>query len=250
MPQIDSSASLGALVAERPSRARLFERLHFDYCCAGTQTLAEACTRRGLDPDTVGALLEAFETHPDQRLDRLEDSDWRRAGIAELCEHIVSIHHDGLRRELPRIAEQMDTVVRVHGRRHRELHDLQRLFSSFREELEHHLELEERAVFPVCCSLEAHDGSDAAVDEGPLVMLEDDHARTGDALAAIRELADDYNPARALCRTHRALLDALRTLELDLHQHIHEENNVLFPRVRALAAANRAPNTQASEGRS
>jgi regulator of cell morphogenesis and NO signaling len=237
MSQIDPSTSLGALLAERPARARLFERLRFDYCCHGAQTLTEACARRGLHPDTVCALLEALDDAPDDRLEPLEVFDWRRASIAKLCEHIVSVHHDGLRRELPHIAELLAKVERVHGRGHPELHDLQRLFAATRAELEHHLELEERALFPICRSLEAHDDSGAELDEGALVLLEDDHSNTGDALAAIRELADDYNPAGALCGTHRALLNALHALELDLHQHIHEENNVLFPRVRALASA-------------
>lgn len=237
MSQINPFTSLGALVAERPARARLFERLRFDYCCGGSQTLAEACARRGLDPDTVGELLEALDDAPDARPDPLEETDWRRATIAELCDHIVAVHHDGLRRELPRTAELMATVVRVHGRDHPELHDLQRLFTAMRDELEHHLELEERALFPICRSLEAHDDTGVELDEGTLALLEDEHSATGDALAAIRDLADDYDPARALCGTHRALLDALRVLELDLHEHVHEENNVLFPRVRALAAA-------------
>jgi regulator of cell morphogenesis and NO signaling len=245
MPQVDPSTSLGALVADRPSRARLFERLRFDYCCGGAQTLTEACARRGLDPDTVGALLEALDDGLGDRLDPLEESDWRRATIAELCEHITSVHHDGLRRELPRIAELLATVVRVHGRGHPELLDLQRLFAAMREELEHHLALEESALFPVCHSVEDHDGADAELDEGALVLLEDEHASAGDALAAIRKLADDYAPTRALCGTHRALLDALHALELDLHQHVHEENNVLFPRVRALAGA---ANSQPSGG--
>jgi regulator of cell morphogenesis and NO signaling len=237
MSQIDPVTSLGALVAERPGLVRLFERLRFDYCCGGAQTLTEACARRGLDPETVGAVLEALDDAPEARPDAWEGSDWRRATIAELCDHIVSVHHDGLRRELPRVADLLATVVRVHGRSHPELHDLQRLFAAMRDELEHHLGLEERALFPICRSLAARDGSGVELDARALVLLEHEHSDTGDALAAIRELADDYNPARALCGTHRALLDALHALELDLHQHVHEENNVLFPRVRALAGA-------------
>jgi hypothetical protein len=31
---------------------------------------------------------------------------------------------------------------------------------------------------------------------------------------------------------HRALLDALEVFEQDLHRHVHEENNILMPRVR------------------
>lgn len=227
---IDPGASLGALVAEQPSRAELFERLRLDYCCTGSQTLAQACRRGGLDPETVCRMLEALEDSPVDRR-HLEASDWRRASIAELCDHIVAAHHDKLRAELPRIEGLLATVVRVHGTGHPNLHDLQRLFATIRHELEPHLESEERALFPACRAAEA---DRAPVAESLLVPHEQEHAATGDALAALRELADDYDTATALCRTHRTLLEALARLELDLHQHIHEENNVLFSRVRAL----------------
>ena len=48
---IDPGSSLGELVAERPVRAHLFEQLRLDYCCGGHQTLAAACTKRGLELD-------------------------------------------------------------------------------------------------------------------------------------------------------------------------------------------------------
>lgn len=233
LSMIDPNVSLGALVADRPARAPVFERLRLDYCCGGGQTLADACVRRGLDVETVRQMLELLDgTELDQP--QLENHDWRRASIAELCEHIVSVHHDGLRLELPRIGELLATVVRVHGAGHGELHDLQRLFGAMREELESHIETEERVVFPLGRAAEA-DGS--AVDEGLLVLHEQEHASVGDMLAAMRDLACDYDTPHALCRKHRTLLESLRALEFDLHQHIHEENNVLFPRVRALNLA-------------
>ena len=227
---IDPDMSLGQLVAEQPARAETFERLRLDYCCSGGQTLAQACERRGLDSETVCRMLEALERSP---LDgqRLERNDWRRASIAELCDHIVAAHHDRLRAELPRIEQLLVTVVRVHGAHHRDLHDLLRLFRSLRHELESHIETEERVVFPACREAEA---GRAAVAEDMLAQHEREHAETGDALAALRELAHDYDPAGAVCGTHRRLLAALRRLELGLHQHIHEENNVMFPRARAL----------------
>lgn len=230
---VQSSSTLGALVAEQSSRAALFERLRLDYCCGGGQTLAQACESRGLDPDTVCRLLEALdEPLPDQQ--HPEGRDWRRASIGDLVDHIVVSHHDRLRTELPRIDELLTTVVRVHGPDHPELHDLRRLFESMRGELESHIETEERDVFPACRAVEAEG---AAVDEALLASHEHEHAETGGVLTALRELGQDYDTSRALCGTHRRLLEGLQELELDLHQHIHEENNVLFPRVRARASA-------------
>jgi regulator of cell morphogenesis and NO signaling len=227
---IDPGVSLGRLVAEQPSRAEVFERLRLDYCCSGAQTLTQACQRRGLDADTVCRMLEALEdTHLNRW--RPEGHDWRRASIGELCDHIVAAHHDKLRTELPRIDELLATVVRVHGAHHLELHDLRRLFGTMRAELESHIETEERVVFPACRAAET---DRAVVDEEVLATHEREHEQAGDALTALRELTRDYDTAGALCGTHRRLLEALQRFELDLHQHIHEENNILFPRARAM----------------
>jgi len=88
MSTIDPTATLGALVAARPARAPLFERLPLDYCCGGSQTLAEACRRRGLDSDTVRTVLAAPDDEANER-QGFEDVDWRGASVEELCGHIV-----------------------------------------------------------------------------------------------------------------------------------------------------------------
>lgn len=233
MSTIDLNSTLGELVNEKPARMSLFERLRLDYCCGGGQTLAEACARSGLDQDTVLVVLEALEEAP-APAPEFEDLDWRRVSLEDLCKHIVERHHEGLRRELPRIEELLQTVVRVHGRGSVGFDDLQRTFAGMSEELLAHIEMEERTLFPAAHRLEA-DGD--AVDESLLDRHEGEHRQVGEALTALRELTSDYRTDDALCRTHRALLDALRSFEQDLHQHIHEENNVLFPRMRTLNAA-------------
>lgn len=232
MSQIEATASLVELVTERPARMPIFERLRLDYCCGGSQTLAQACDARGLDVDTVQRLLAALE-QGEQPVGSVEERDWRQASIGELCDHIVSVHHNGLRGELPRIAELLATVVRVHGKGRPELELTERAFAALRAELEHHLQEEEQVLFPACRALERED---AAVDIALIERHEAEHVGVGRGLAALRELAGGYDASRALCSTHRSLLEALRHFEADLHQHVHEENNVLFPRVRELAA--------------
>lgn len=232
MTTIDPQTTLGDLVLEQPGRAELFERLGFDYCCGGHRTLAEACRQRDLDVETVSRVLEigGIAAPPSDH-----DLDWRRATTADLCDHIVSAHHDRLRSELPRLTETLATVARVHGPHEPELHDLARVFAGLRAELEEHIEREERVLFPACRELERSGApADAA---GLLEELRDDHAQVGESLLVLRDLAGGYDPGRAHCGTYRGLLDGLRALERDLHQHIHEENNVLFPRVRGLLAA-------------
>jgi regulator of cell morphogenesis and NO signaling len=225
---IDPSAGIGALVAERPARAALFERLRLEYCCGGRQTLAEACAKRGLDLDTVRAALAALDADDGATPD-VERTDWRRVGIAELCAHIVGVHHDGLREVFPRLERLLATVVRVHGDADTRVREAQRLFRDIRDELEPHLASEERELFPACVAWER---AGAPIDERMLAEHEQEHAALGDALAALRIVCDDYERESALCATHRALLGALEAFEQDLHRHVHEENNILLPRIR------------------
>lgn len=235
MSRIEPTASLGDLVAERPGRAGLFERLRFDYCCGGKQTLAEACAQRGLDVDTVRELILALDGAAPEA-PRAAERDWREASLTELCDHIVSVHHDYLRAELPRISEVLETVVRVHGSKQPDLHELARTYDGVRAELEEHMAMEEEVLFKGCRAREAGEPDGTAIDVELIDRHEREHADAGDALATMRELAGGYDASRAFCGTHRALLDALRRLEADLHQHIHLENNVLFPRLRELLA--------------
>jgi regulator of cell morphogenesis and NO signaling len=227
-------ATLGEIVTRRPDAATTFERLGLDYCCGGHRTLEDACNRQGLDARTVAVLLDALRDQPDRAA--LEAHDVRRASIPELCDHIVERHHAPLRRELARISDLLGTVVRVHGRQHPDLIDLQRLFAATRADLEQHLRVEEDVLVPACRDLDA-DPRGPALEPDALALLEDDHAATGDALVAMRELTGGFGGEDALCGTHGALLHALRDFELDLHRHVHEENNVLFPRVRVRLAA-------------
>lgn len=226
-------ATLGDLVLEQPAAAALFERLGLDFCCGGRRTLEQACHQRGLDAATVGVLLGALGDEPAALTP--DPHDVAGASITDLCDHIVARHHEPLRADLPTISDLLGTVVRVHGKGHPELHDLQRLFATTRGELEVHMELEEHSLFPACRTLD-QDRDAAAFDPGLLALLEDDHDTAGEALCALRELTGGYDADRALCGTHRRLLQALHAFELDLHQHVHEENNVLHPRVRGRLA--------------
>jgi regulator of cell morphogenesis and NO signaling len=163
---IDPGITLGALVAERPARAALFERLRLDYCCGGGQTLVEACSKRGIDTDAIRAELETLDATSTGPVG-FEDTDWRHASVADLCAHIVAVYHDGLREAFPRIEALLSTVVRVHGGCHPKLDDLQRAFGLLRAELETHLASEESVLFPACVALERH----GATIEEPLLSM-------------------------------------------------------------------------------
>jgi regulator of cell morphogenesis and NO signaling len=221
---IDPSRTVAELVLEQPSRARIFEELGVDYCCGGKKSLGEACAARGVAVETAVAALGSVADEPAGTAER----DWTQAPLPELCDHIVSAHHDHLREELPRLDGLLEKVVRAHGGERSELAELRDTFTALRAELEEHMATEEEELFPLVAKGGPYDPAQVA-------ELEHEHEFAGSALARLRALSGDYDLDRALCNTHRATIDALRELELDLHQHIHEENNVLFP--RALAEA-------------
>lgn len=192
---IDPGCSIGELVAGRPVRAQPFERLRLDYCCGWHQTLAAACTNRGLDLDDVLAALQTLDERGQQSAD-VESRDWREVGTAELCAHIVTVHHDGLREAFPRIERLLATVARVHGNSAPRLRDAQRRFSEIRTELEPHLASEETELFPACI---ASDQTGTPVEEHLLEERESEHAALGHALGALRILCGDYDRQAAVC---------------------------------------------------
>jgi regulator of cell morphogenesis and NO signaling len=228
MSTIDPTATLGDLVLDEPGRAEIFDRLGLDYCCRGGRTLAEACAQQDLDANTVAAVLAALGSGAAEH-----DFDARGASTDALCDHIVEAHHDHLRSELPRLTDTLQTVVRVHAGDEPSLNDVARVFAGLRAELEEHMELEESRLFPACRAVEA---GELPSDDALLGELEHEHAAVGEALVVLRDLTGGFRTDEARCSTHRALLDGLRALELDLHRHIHEENNLLFPRIRAAAS--------------
>lgn len=228
MTAMNTNVTVGALVAERPARARVFERLGIDYCCGGRKPLAEVCAQRGLDAKALLAEL-TLDTEPADAGER----DWSDAPLAVLCDHIEATHHAYLRFELPRLGAMTRKVATVHGEREPHLRELAGLFGAFHAELDAHMAKEEQVLFPIIRKLEEahslpsfHCGSVA----NPIRMMEHEHDNAGDALARMRALTRDYTPPPEACNTYRAMLDGLQELEKDMHQHVHKENNILFPR--------------------
>ena len=231
------SPTIGQLVAERPERGRLFEKLGIDYCCGGRTSLNEACAKRGLDPDEVRAQLRASDACPVVGA----EPDWATASLSHLADHIETTHHRLMRAELPRAAALVSKVARVHGQRHPQLLELRRVFEEFALDLLAHMDKEDSVLFPRIRRVEASPGpADVApaLDQ-PVRAMMTEHDEAGRALSRMRALTNGYAPPLDACGTYRVMLSALRDIETDMHTHVHKENNILFP--RALKAATRGP---------
>jgi regulator of cell morphogenesis and NO signaling len=226
------NCTVGELVTERPSRARVFERFGIDYCCGGGQNVADAATQQQVDPAALYAALRAADAQPPTP----EDRNWATAPLPELIDHIVATHHAYLRRELPRLMTLADKVESVHGARHAELGRVRETFEGVSNELQSHMLKEERILFPLIRQM-ADSGAFAAGHCGsvrnPIRVMEMEHESAGGAAEELRQLTADYTPPEDACNSYRALLAGLAAFEADLHQHVHKENNILFPRAIA-----------------
>jgi len=233
---ITPQSTIGEIVAARPALARIFEKLGIDYCCGGKQTLAATCARRGLEIATTIALLDsaaaALVAGP-------AEVDAAAMSLTELTRHIEGTHHAYLKAELPRLVEMAERVGTKHCWRDARLTDMAIAVRTLAEEMISHMEKEEGVLFPLVREIEARTnaglrGSDLAA---PIQQMESEHESAGQLTARLRELTDGFTPNTEACNTHRALLAGLAEFESDLHRHVHKENNVLFPRALAFAAA-------------
>jgi len=229
MAQLSIGSTVGEVVAELPSSAPVLGKLGIDYCCGGKQSIASVCAERGLDAHTLLCVLEASSAAED----REPYPSCASMGLSELVDHVEGTHHAFMKEHLPRLDALSIKVERVHAGSHPELRELRQLFGGLRDELSQHLAKEEQILFPMIRQL---DGAEAlpAFHCGSvgnrIGVMEEEHDRAGQVLARMREVTDGYVAPEDGCASYQALLKGLAELELDLHQHIHKENNILFPK--------------------
>jgi len=232
--EIRKDQTVGDLVLLHPRlRARL-EQLGIDYCCGGKQPLMKAAQAAGLEWPTILAALRAeLRKGADAA-----DTDWSAASLTTLADHILEKHHTFMREQLPRLDTLLAKVQRAHGAKHGDmLAGLRCVFDAFRLEIEPHLLKEEQVIFPAIKGIEAFmagTGPQPVVPCGniaqPIRQLEREHEHAGDALTEMRRLTDGYQLPADACQSFAALYEGLKAMEADLHEHVHLENNILFPK--------------------
>jgi regulator of cell morphogenesis and NO signaling len=234
---LTATKTVGEIATETPSATREFEKLGIDYCCGGSRTLGEACAAANIPIDEVLARLEKGLTQPQPG----SSQDWQKQPLADLMAHITSTHHVFVREESPRIQTLAEKVVGVHGMNHPELQQVLAIFSALREELRVHLMKEEEILFPYVLILEESRLAGEPVPPAmfgtvvnPVRMMMQEHDGAGEALRSLRSVTGDYALPADACISYRTLYQALQDFEADLHQHIHLENNILFPRAVAM----------------
>ncbi len=222
------------IALEAPDTTRIFEQLKIDYCCGGNRPLAEACVAAGVEVDAVMRLLEE-STRADGQSGAA--TEFQAVPLVELISYIVDKHHVFTRQEMERLTALLSKVCSVHGQNHPELLKIQPLFQELCNDLAPHMMKEEEVLFPYIGRMEEAAKNNRHIPpppfgtvRNPVRMMMIEHDAAGDLLREIRAASGNYTVPPDVCISYQTLYQAMEALEKDLHQHIHLENNILFPR--------------------
>lgn len=224
-----ATKTIREIALENPAATRIFEEYKIDYCCGGGHMFGDACRRAGVSPDDVRGRIQ-------QLLISGETGSPAGKTISELIDHILDKHHVFTKQEINRLSTLMEKVCTKHGPQHAQLYSLAEAFAELCADLIPHMDKEERVLFPFIRQLILSDANNVSVARppfrtvrNPVQMLMVEHDRDGAILKKMRDIAGDYVLPEGVCPSFGALYHGLGELERDLHQHIHLENNVLFP---------------------
>ncbi len=236
LPIAEKPLTIGEMVVADYRKAEVFRKYGIDYCCGGKKPLEETCRKKGLDPEAVQKELDALDLLPAEAQQHFDE--WK---LDTLADYIVEKHHRYVTEALPMLYELTAKVARVHGERHPELVEIARHFDAVAQELQMHMHKEERVLFPYIVKMAAARRDDTPLPppffgsvENPIRMMEAEHETAGGDMEEIRRLSDDFTPPTDACTSYRVFFAKLNEFEQDLHQHVHLENNILFPKSIAL----------------
>lgn len=224
--------TVGEIVRLNFKAAEVFNNHGIDFCCGGKVSLADACESGNCDIDLIIHELEALNTGNGNAVHNFDA--W---GIGFLSDYIKNTHHQYVKTEIPLILPLAKKVAEVHGENHSELIRISELFQDLAEELTSHLNKEEQILFPYVKKMEEEQlaGKCSGPNcfgsiESPISVMEAEHENAGVILKEMFRLSNGYMVPDDACNTFRLLFDKMKAFENDLHQHIHLENNILFPK--------------------
>lgn len=232
---IQKETKIGDVVAENFHAAKVFESHGLDFCCGGKRTIEDACNTKGVDSKLLLAELEKLNSNnpSSTHFDKWE-ADF-------LSDYIINNHHAYVNNAISTIEHHLQKVVSAHGAKHPQVCSIDSIFAELKTELLEHMAKEERMLFPyikklsfaIKNSIEMPSPPFGSV-ENPIKVMESEHDNAGLLLKKINALSEGYVPPQDACATFRVLFGELKEFEEDLHMHIHLENNVLFPKAKAM----------------
>ncbi len=213
--------------------ARLFDDIGIDYACSGATTLKAAASSAGL---TANELIELVKG-----LDVPHGRDWEHAALPDLTCFLADDHERLLTGLLPRVRAAIDAAIEHHGHLAL-LNRMSDLTDSLSHSMAEHASCEERELFPLVERLAAAAaslGSEPPHTRISARVLREliEHENIRDRVHTLRDLAAEL----LLECDAEVLATHLRAFQRHVNQHMHLENNVLYPRAIAIENSLRHP---------
>ena len=227
------------IALSNPAARQVLEDAGLDYCCGGGKSLHEACLHADVPAEEI--LKRLHENSKDISPD---EANWISAPLGDLTRHIREKHHRYVRESISRVQTLLDKVSAKHGENHPEIGDIRGLFAELGREMIMHMQKEEQILFPYIDALEKANNAHGSVEppffqtvRNPIQAMMKEHDGAGELVKQIRKASSEYTAPADACTSYKALYQDLREFEADLHQHVHLENNILFPRAVEMEAA-------------
>jgi regulator of cell morphogenesis and NO signaling len=223
--------TIGQIAVKDLRKAEVFKKYGIDFCCGGKKTVRQVCQEKGIDATKVEHELQQVNTN-----NKTDNNAYNGWGLDFLADYIVNTHHRYVRKYLPELRGYALKVAQVHGDRHPELFEIQKLVESINTELSEHMVEEENVLFAYVKKIVNAKNTNQPLDkEGKdlsalIEGLEKEHDFVGRCLDKIRALSNDYAIPDDACASYKLLFKMIQEFEDDLHIHIHLENNILFPK--------------------
>ena len=210
---------LSDLALSVPMVTEIFRKNRLDFCCGGKQTLKEACEKKSVN---LASIIEELK-----KLEGKSSPTNETRPLNELTAFIVERYHNDLRRRIPELMFLAEKVEKVHADHDTCPHGLHDVLKNLYEEMLMHMMKEENVLFPLINSGRGN------MAQMPVKVMTSEHDLHGKELEKIHELTSSFTPPAHACTTWRSLYKGLEKLEAELMEHIHLENNILFPRALA-----------------
>ena len=234
MKTIDKQNFVSDIVKKDYRTAIVFRRHGIEYCCGAKFPLELVCSLKGLDPEVICEELEnASRTISTPNTAKFDEWD-----TAFLADYIVHIHHDYLRATLPAALETVQQFADGHKKKFTNLPELATIFSGLVKELLSHIKYEEEIIFPYIKQIaHAYKGRESyasllvrTLSKPVEEVMNHEHKFVEDTLSRMRELTEHYHFPAEACTSHKVSFLTLQDLENDILQHLHLENDILFPK--------------------
>jgi regulator of cell morphogenesis and NO signaling len=235
---IDRNFPVSDIVKSDFRTADVFRKYGIEYCCGGKWPLAIACEMKGADFSAVYEDLEKAirNVHVPATTDF---SNW---SINFLTDYIVNIHHEYLKKALPQLLDYIIRFAEGHRKKFAYLDEAQQIVNQLIRYMMPHLQQEEEVIFPYIRRI-AHAYSSKESYASLLVrtlrkpvedIMHHEHAMVLKSILRLRTLTDNYTTPENSCISHKVTFHKMKEVDNDLAQHMHLENEILFPKAIAM----------------